>query len=114
MEILVVVAIIVVLASVGGMYILPLFDKSKDDIAKTKAIEIAKAVQTYYLHHNSTYPNDLSALTQNDEEYNNQPYMGEDEIKDPWGKVYQMDLSGPKPVIFTTNQKGKRISNTGK
>jgi general secretion pathway protein G len=114
MEILVVVAIIVVLAGIGGFYLMPQLDRAKDDSAKLQAKTIAEAVQTYYLHHNSTYPGDLTVLTQADDENNGQAYMDPEKIKDPWGKQYQLDTSGPEPVVFTTNPKGKRISNNGK
>jgi general secretion pathway protein G len=113
MEILVVVAIIVVLAGIGGFYLMPQLDRAKDDAAKLQAKTISQAVGTYYAHH-STYPTDLSVLTQGDEENNGQPYMAADKILDPWGKQYQLDTSGPEPIVFTMSPKGKRLASSGK
>ncbi len=113
MEMLIVVAIIVILAGVGTFYILPQFSKAKDDIAKTRAHNVANALKAYYLHHD-TYPSDLSALCQKTDEGG--PYIGQDGLLDPWGKQYQIDVSGQhhngaEPDVFTTSPEGKMLGN---
>ena len=86
-------------------------DPDKVDVARQRAEQLVLAVQTYYVKH-SQFPADLSVLTEPDEENNKQPYVTSANILDPWGKPYQLDTSGPKPVVFTTSPlRGKRISN---
>src|SRR4051794_8258838 len=92
MEMLIVVAIIVILAGVGTFYILPQFTKAKEDTARIRAYNVSKAMQAYYKDHD-TWPGDLSALPQKDDQGNG-PYMGADGLLDPWGKQYQVDTSG--------------------
>jgi hypothetical protein len=86
-------------------------DGLKETSAQRQAKTIAEALDTYDLHHNSTYPSDLTVLTQPDDELNGQAYMKPEMIKDPWGKQYQLDTSGAKPVVFTISPAGKRISS---
>jgi hypothetical protein len=80
-------------------------------LAHLQAKSLALTVETYYLHHNSTFPADLTVLTRPDRENDGQPYALPDKIKDPWGKQYQLDTSGPVPIVFTTSPHGKRISS---
>jgi type II secretory pathway pseudopilin PulG len=114
MEILIVVAIIVVLAGAGTMYLLPRLGEAKDSIAYTKAKQISQAVEIYQKDNGP--PPSLEALTQR------QPNGGKalleiDVILDPWGKVYQYDPAGPmndgnRPDVWTTSpESGKRIGN---
>jgi hypothetical protein len=91
----------------------PEVEAAKAKAAKAQAKEIVKAVQIYSVNHNSTFPTDLTVLTQPDEENKNKPYLEPDKLLDPWGKPYQLDTSGPEPVVFTTDPSGKRISSQG-
>ena len=86
MEILIVVAIIVILAGLGGYYLLPQLAKSKEGAAKAKAMTLDTAIQTYATNHNGQYPASVGALTQPDPENNNKPYVSDDAILDPWGQ----------------------------
>ncbi len=63
MEMLVVVAIIVVLAGIGGYYLLPRLDEAKEnaDLAQTKML--TSACETYKLN-NGDYPGNLQALAE--------------------------------------------------
>jgi hypothetical protein len=89
----------------------PELEAAKAKAAKLQAKLLATAVKTYYIHHDGTYPTDLAVLTKPDEENNNKPYLPEDKLLDPWGKQYQLDTSGPEPVVFTTDPSEKRISS---
>jgi general secretion pathway protein G len=114
MEILIVVAIIVVLAGIGGYYLMPQLDRAKESAAKAKAMTIDKAVQTYKTN-NDTYPT-IDALIQPDPKNNNAPYLEDDAILDPWGQKYTLDPAGPrnkgaKPDVYTTSPTGKVIGN---
>lgn len=95
MEMLVVVAIIVVLAGIGGYFLLGASDQAKMDAARVQARgTLTKACQTYYLKHN-TWPPNLQALLVADGMGG--PYLeDQDAMIDPWGKVFQYDPNGTK------------------
>ena len=116
MEILVVVAIIVALAGVGGYYLMQAADKAKVDIARSKAKEtLTKACENYKLDHNDQWPPSLDVLVQGDE--NGRAYLTDaDAIKDPWGQVYSYDPNGQhhqgrRPDIYTMSPAGEQIGN---
>jgi type II secretory pathway pseudopilin PulG len=116
MEILIVVAIIVILAGLGGYYLLPQLNKSKEGAAKAKAMTLDTAVQTYMTNHNGQAPASVAVLTQPDPENNNKPYVSDDAILDPWNQQYQLDPGGSrnkgaKPDVYTTSPEGKIIGN---
>jgi general secretion pathway protein G len=119
MEILIVVAIIVVLAGIGGYYFLPQLDKAKDDAAKAQAKVVAMAADTYKKNHGE-YPTDVSVLAQPDPLNDNKPYLSDDAINDPWGKPYTIDPAGPNhkgaqcDVYTTSPTSNKQIGNWGK
>jgi general secretion pathway protein G len=116
MEMLVVVAIIVTLAGVGGYYYLKQADEAKKSAAKAQVkTTLTNAVKTYYLDH-SAYPDSLQALLVRSADGKG-PYLEEeDAIYDPWGQPYQYDKSGQhnhgtRPDIFTTGPDGSTIGN---
>jgi len=115
MEILIVVAIIVILAGLGGFYLLPQLNKSKEGAAKAKAMTLDTAIQTY-VKNNSRAPASVADLTVQDPENDNKPYVADDAILDPWGQQYVIDPAGPrnkgaKPDVYTTSPEGKIIGN---
>jgi general secretion pathway protein G len=115
MEILVVVAIIVVLAGVGGYYLLPQLERAKDDAARAQARVIATAVNNFKLYNDGREPT-IDELTQPDPNNNNKPYLAPDAIMDPWKKKYTLDNSGPHhsgadPDVYTTSPTGKVLGN---
>jgi general secretion pathway protein G len=116
MEMLVVVAIIVVLAGIGGYFLLPQLDKSKVQAAKAQAKEVEKALMTYYTDNNA-YPQSIRELTG---EGGGTAYISSEGIHDPWGQEYQFDPAGnnnggAKPDVYTKNPKnGELIGNWGK
>ncbi len=114
LEILVVVAIIVVLAGVGGMVMLPQLEKSKERTALTQVKgTLSTAVQTFYLNE-GRFPNSLDELAAPTN--NSKPYIERDALLDPWGHPYGYDASGPrnsnnKPDIWANAPNGKQIGN---
>lgn len=116
LEILMVVAIIVVLAGLATMYLIPALNSSQADLAKVKARSLETPATTYKLK-NGSFPTDLTILTQPDPKYQNNAYVPEDAILDPWGKQYQIQFPGEvnkggKPDIFTTDPNtGEKIGN---
>jgi general secretion pathway protein G len=120
MEMLIVVAIIVMLAGLGGYYVIGQYNESKVSTAKFKAQQISNAIKTYYIDHDD-YPGDLTILLQKSE-LGKGPYLTkQDDILDPWGKMYQYDPSGQQntqfgsviqtPDVFTTTPDGRTIGN---
>jgi general secretion pathway protein G len=63
LEMLVVVAIIVVLAGIGGFYLLPQLGKAKENLDFSQTHKIAEACDTYKLN-NGDYPQNLQQLTE--------------------------------------------------
>jgi len=115
MEMLIVVAIIVALAGLGGFYFIGTFSKSKEKMAQAQATEIAKAVETYYVDHQD-YPTNLALLLQKGEKGG--PYLKRaDALQDPWGAEYQFQMvtteSGATvPKVFTVSRDSQlEISN---
>ena len=114
-EMLVVVAIIVVLAGIGGAILLPQLEHAKERTAKVKAKAIQDAAQNYFLIHDE-YPPDINTLIQRDPENNNSAYLEPDGIVDPWGKPYTLSETGnrgDKPVVHTQAPSGKQIQVGG-
>lgn len=115
LEILVVVAIIVVLAGVGGMIMLPQVDEAKKKTALSNVRgALTNAAQGYKLS-NGNYPDSLAALTQ-PQPNGGPPLLEPDAVVDPWTKPYQYDPNGPrnggnKPDIWTQSPKGEIIGN---
>jgi general secretion pathway protein G len=94
MEMLVVVAIIVVLAGIGGYYLLPRVDESKEKAARAQLKgTLTTAVETYKLN-NGDYPPNLEALTQQ-QPNGGKPILEPDALRDPWGQAYGYDPAGP-------------------
>jgi general secretion pathway protein G len=114
MEMLVVVAILVVLAGIGGYYYMGSLDTAKENAAKLQIDVLTKASQAYEVE-NGERPSSLVALTQ---PYGTNPPKLDDptKIMDPWNKQYQYNAQGPnnggmKPDIWTISPKGKQIGN---
>jgi len=113
LEVLVVVAIIVMLAGVGGYYLLAQYENAKVSRAKIDCEALSGQVEAYKLN-NQNYPTSMEQLTQPS---NGGPAMvPPDKIRDPWGKVYRIDPNGPKnggnkADVFTTTPKGVMVGN---
>lgn len=117
MEMLVVVAIIVALAGIGGFFLLGALKESQRSVAETQVKgPLTQAVTMYSLKHNNRFPESLQVLLQKDEFGG--PYLeNADAIIDPWGQPYQYDLNGPmnngtKPDIWAVDPKdGTKVGN---
>src|SRR5437588_9563927 len=87
LEILVVAAIIVVLAGVGGYYLLPQVDVAKENVAKAQVMgDLTTAAQSYKLN-TGNYPQNLQALTVQGEN-GDPPLLKHDAIISPFGDLY--------------------------
>jgi len=86
MEMLIVVAIIVVLAGVGGVIYMNVLGESKGNVARAQARNIAQACQMFNLSH-GRYPNSLAELT---EPMDNKAALMEPQyLRDPWQMEYK-------------------------
>jgi prepilin-type N-terminal cleavage/methylation domain-containing protein len=102
LEMLVVVAIIVVLAGVGGFILLPQLQVAKEKVDYTTTKEIAKACDTYKLLHGD-YPQNLQQLT---ERVGSDPPIfdaGHLEPKSVPGGQFGYDPSGPNNQGLTVD-----------
>jgi general secretion pathway protein G len=114
LEVLVVVAIIVMLAGVGGYYLLQRYEDSKISRAKIDCESLSAQVEIYHTN-NGSYPNSMQQLTQT-QPNGMSALVPPDKVKDPWGKEYRIDGAGQhngglKADVFTTTPKGQTIGN---
>jgi general secretion pathway protein G len=117
LEVLVVVAILVVLASVSSIYVFGYLEEAKTKKAMLQANLIAKAAKSYYANHGgSTEGLNLQALIAPP-----RPLLegGTDAIKDPWGKPYNLVVgsedTGTQNIMVTfTTPDGITYDHNGK
>src|SRR5262249_60484505 len=114
MEILVVVAIVVVLAGVGGVAYMNLFGQSKDNIAYTKIKMLDQQVQAYKLRVGH-FPGTLNLLMQPED--GGKKFVTADALLDPWDREFSYDPNGTlnngeKPDIGCKSpESGKQIGS---
>jgi general secretion pathway protein G len=113
MEMLVVVAIIVMLAGLGGYYYVKQLDQSKLNTARVQVkTTLTQACENYYVDHQSNYPASLEALLESDAEGHGPYLKNREALVDPWGKPYQYNSAGPnnggkQPDIWADSPKGQ-------
>jgi len=115
MEMLVVVAIIVALAGMGGYYFM---NQLKQSQMKTAHIQVkttlTNAVQNYMIDHQQP-PASLEMLAMPDQVNNIPPYIAPEALRDPWGNQYQMNFESVNgqgvPQIYTKAPDGTFIAN---
>jgi general secretion pathway protein G len=112
LEVLVVVAIIVMLAGVGGYLVVQRYEESKVSRAKMDVRGLAGQIQQYKLSYHE-YPASIDMLAMPRD--GNAPMVRQDALIDPWGKPYQFQLPDEtttfEPIVFTVSPKGLTISS---
>lgn len=112
MEVLIVMSIIVIIAGLGSVYVFRAFEDAKKSAAQASAYSLASAAQVYYVHF-KTYPDTLDQLVNPPDGHD--PYIKQDELRDPWGGTFQYDPNGPhnrpKPDVWTTAKDGTVCGN---
>lgn len=94
MEILIVVAIIGLIASLIVPNIIGRYEKSKEEIAKAQLEMLSSAIEAFRLDM-GRYPNSLDELINGNDPNWRGPYLAKKQIpKDPWGKDYQYKYPG--------------------
>ncbi len=114
MEMLVVVAILVVLAGVGGYYYMKHLDEARVDAARLQCKVLTDACMAYKVK-NGEFPPSLASLTQPGAD-GGTPYLEADALKTPWGGQYEYDQGGAhhgglKPDVWATGPNGQQIGN---
>jgi general secretion pathway protein G len=112
LEVLIVVAIIVILVGLGGVYVFRSYEDAKKDAARITAGNLAAAAQQYQLRYNA-YPENLQQLVQPPE---GQPFVEPNALRDPWGNAFQYDPAGPrnnglKPDVWAIAPDGTQCGN---
>jgi len=93
-EILIVVAIIGLIATLIAPNLMSRFEKSKEEIARVQVEMLSSAVQSFMIDI-QRYPNSLEELIQCTETKWRGPYLQKRIIpKDPWGRDYQFKCPG--------------------
>jgi len=114
LEVLVVVAIIVMLAGLGGYYVVQQYEDAKVSTAKIQASTLSEKAETYKVN-NGDYPPSLDALAQ-PQPNGGSPLVPPDKLRDPWGRPFQFDPAGArngglKADVFTTTPRGVTVGN---
>jgi general secretion pathway protein G len=112
LEILIVVAIIVVVAGIGGYYLFGSLEKGKIDAAKAQLKVIATACDEYRLSWGYP-PQSLQVLLQGDPHRGGAPYFGDEKpITDPWGNIYLYEYSDAMgPTLGFKTPGGQMFTN---
>jgi len=110
LEMLVVVAIIVLLASVGTYAVMNALEAAKRDTAKVKAKALESAINAYKTRHGSL-PNQIRDLMVADD---GPPLIVEEAaLRDPWGQEYTFSYDAPTNtvIVMSPGQNGIPISS---
>jgi general secretion pathway protein G len=122
LEVLVVVAILVILATVASVAVTRNLDDAKKSKAQLQAAAIAKAMESYYINPNSgnmypTSPQELVTPPWGGTSFLNDP---QHDMIDPWGNQFQIQQQAAndgsvqgKPMVFTHAPDGTAISQYG-
>jgi general secretion pathway protein G len=114
LEVLIVVAILVVLAGVGGVTYMSYLESAKEDVAKSKIKSIETACDAYRIKFGE-FPQALAVLTQPYPDGSAGP-LDPEALRDPWEREFQYDPNGQhnagrRPDIWTTTPGNKTIGN---
>ena len=113
MEVLVVAAILVILASVASVGVLKYLDDAKETAARTGVAKLEQAAAAFKISHGD-WPTSLAELTIPEE--GKPAPIDQTELLDPWGNQYVYDLSNRHPtkltpLIYSTGNNTKQIRN---
>lgn len=85
LEVLIVVAILVILASAASIALFRYLEDAKVGRAKNDMRVIEQAYKKYYMEHNLTWPENIQQIA---------PQLEQDQagLIDPWGQMYHVDV----------------------
>jgi len=114
LEVLVVVAILVILASVAGIYVFGFLADAKVDTAQNTIAMFETQCKAYMAKNGGDPPAQLSELVAPTN--GKQPLVdgGIAALNNPWGGQYMMEISqdqngNPDPIVYTQDDKGQTI-----
>jgi general secretion pathway protein G len=99
-ELLVVIAILGILGTIVVKNIWGNVDEARQKAAKAKVDNLDTQVQMYKRKHNEI-PSDLRRLLEPDPLNNNDAWVEEDQLEDPWGTPLQIKIDGSKFEIIS-------------
>lgn len=111
LEVLVVVAILVILAAVAGVYVFGYLEDARVDTARQTIGQLESACKNFAVKNGGIPPADLQELVAPTTGGNPLIDGGAGALMDPWGQMFQydpnnVDVNGnPDPVVFTINPK---------
>ena len=109
-ELMVVVSIIAILATVVGVYVLGAMDEGDQAKAKAELRSLMTAVEMYRMQFKS-YPDSLEALVNNPK---GRRFLDSTRVpKDPWGNQYVYTLHGPREYTIVSYGADGRPGGTG-
>lgn len=106
MELLVVMVILGLLASLVGPAMFGKVDSSRIKTAQTQIKMLGTALDTYRLD-TGDYPQSLNELRNSSKRGWDGPYLSEDLPLDPWGNPYQYQYPGENGQGYTLKSLGK-------
>lgn len=114
MEVLVVAAIIVILAGVGGVVYTNYLEKAREDKAYLDVKMLSEQVEAYRVSYGS-YPGSLQELAVRQQD-GKPAFLEESNLVDPWNQQYQYNPNDVhpatlKPHVYTMAPGGKMIAN---
>jgi general secretion pathway protein G len=113
LEVLVVVAILVVLASVAGIYVFRFLEDSRVDATRLKMQALDRACKSYALKNGGSFPENLQMLVTPPDQ--GEPFVdGADMILDSWGnpinyEIRQYATGEIGPFFSTVTPKGQTV-----
>jgi prepilin-type N-terminal cleavage/methylation domain-containing protein len=109
MEILIVVAIIVALAGVGGFYFIGQLQSSKVTTTRLQAKSLAADCKKYYIRY-SNWPQTLDNLYQTPD---NIPILEDPKAKyDQWGQEFTIEAGPLNQPMIVSHGSGQRITSS--
>lgn len=115
-EILIVVIIIGLIASLVAPNLIGRYERSKEEIAKAQVEMLASGILSFRLDMNR-YPTDFEELVKSTDPKWRGPYLSKQTIpKDPWGQDYQYKTPGDYGPfdIFSLGANGKFDENSAR
>ncbi|HEY1187338.1 MAG TPA: prepilin-type N-terminal cleavage/methylation domain-containing protein [Gemmata sp.] len=123
-EVLVVVAIVVILATIAAVFVPKQLIEAKKGTAVTGAVTISKAIDSYMLSSSNPGVSDEDKMPTAPESLVNPGWStsflpdGHQSLLDPWGKPYQFQQSqkedgSPYIIVYTHAPDGTPISQHG-
>ena len=123
-EVLVVVAILVILATIAAIYVPKQLNEAKKGTAVTGAVTISKAIDSYMLSSSNPGTSDEERMPPSPQSLVNPGWStsflpdGQQSLLDPWGKEYQFQNANkedgsPYIIVWTVAPDGTKISQHG-